>query len=139
MKNGPLRAQLEARRRAFVAAAQRVLDDWQPDAEGYDEVLGTGGACDAIATAFADALQFTYVDAGGNTTSPSFMDGGQDGDDHAWLIVYDDYEAVAVDIPPYVYETGGGYTWRKILGVRLSPADVVIEPMRRSDIEPDEH
>lgn len=138
MKGGPLRAALEAHRRALAAAAQRVLDDWQQDDEGIDEVFGSGGACDAIAGAFEDVLHFTYVDAGGRETSPSFMDGGQDGDDHAWLIVYDDYEAVALDIPPYVYETGGGYNWRKIPGVRISPADIVIEPMRRSDIQPDD-
>ena len=114
-----------------------MLDEWEQDEEGFDEILGGGGACDAISGAFEDALHFTYVDASGHEMSPSFMDGGQPGDDHAWLIVYDDYEAVAVDIPPYVYERGGGYSWRKIPGVKIRPSDIVIEPLRRSDIEPD--
>lgn len=79
----------------------------------------------------------TYVDANGNSSTPNVVEGGQDGDDHAWIIVYDDVEAVGVDIPPHVYEIGGGYNWRKIPDVRIKPSDVDIFPIKRSDISAD--
>lgn len=138
MSAGPLRTAIHKRRAAFARAAQNVLDEWQQDDEGVDEVFGAGGACDAIANAFRDVLDFEYIDADGHRRHPSVTDGGHPGDDHAWLIAYDDHEAVAVDLPANVYETGGGYRWRKRPGVRVHPSDLVIEPIKRSDIEPDD-
>ncbi len=136
---GPLQAALEQQRAAFAAAAQQVLDDWAQDADGVSEEFGTGGACDAIARVFSDVLcRLHYVNADGQPDMPSTMDGGQDGDDHAWLVVYDAFEAVELDLPPGVYETGGGYTWRKRPGVHVRPADIAIVKLRRSDINPDE-
>ena len=64
------------------------------------------------------------------------MDGGQDGDDHAYLIVYNDVEAYIVDIPPEVYEEGGGYNWQKKPNVTINAEDVGIEPIKRSDLDP---
>lgn len=109
-----------------VEAAQRVLDDWQQDEEGYDEEFGNGGACDAVSRAMAHVLS--------GISDVAITDGGQDGDDHAFLLIYDDVDAFAVDIPANVYETGGGYSWRKREGIQLSEDDVVIDRIRRSDI-----
>ena len=47
--NHPMRTQL-------AAAAQRVYDDWQVDAEGYDWQVGAGGICHLIAEAMQDVL-----------------------------------------------------------------------------------
>lgn len=134
----PLRAALEAHRPQLAAAAQRVLDAWEVDEDGYDEEFGTGGACDAISRVFGNTLQFTYTDAGGRTRDAGIVDGGQDGDDHAWLVVFDDYEIYAVDLPAAVYEVGGGYNWTKRAGVRVRPSDIVIDPLVRSDFVFDE-
>jgi hypothetical protein len=33
----------------------------------------------------------------------------------------------SVDISPYAYERGGGYTWKKIPDVKFTPDDVEID------------
>jgi len=121
-----LRTRLEALRPALVTAAQAVVDEWQQDDEGIDEEFGEGGACDAVAQAMAGVLG-----------SIDTMEGGQDGADHAYLIAYDDAEAFVVDIPPGVYERGGGYSWRKIPDAQITEGDIVIERINRSDIDPE--
>lgn len=123
-----LQRRVYAVRGAIVAQAQACLDRWQPDETGEDPELGGGGPCDRIAEAMGNVL----AGVGINTT-----DGGQPGDDHAWLIAYTAEEAVGVDIPWRRYETGGGYRWTKIPGVVLHPDDVVIWPIPRADLDLD--
>jgi hypothetical protein len=112
-----LRAQLEASRPELARIAQAVYDDWQQDEEGIDEVYGGGGICDAIAEEIAVHLSQLGIDT---------IDGGQDGDDHAFLIAYNDTEAYEVDIPPGVYEYGSGYSWTKKRDVTITADDVYI-------------
>lgn len=121
-----LKDALEALRPKMAEAAQRVLDAWQPDDDGYDEEYGGGGACDDVNAAIQELIH--------GIEGVEVVDGGHDGDDHAWTIVYDDVNAFAVDIPPGVYEEGGGYSWSKKDGVTVSPDDVVISPVRRRDV-----
>lgn len=111
----------------MAAAAQSVVDEWSQDEEGWDEEFGAGGACDRVSEALADVV-------GKSLENVEFIDGGHDGDDHAWLIVYDDEEAYSVDIPPGVYETGGGYRWTKLEDARISPEDVEILKLNRRDV-----
>lgn len=122
-----LEQQLHALRPAIVKAAQKVLDGWEQDDEGIDEEFGAGGVCDAIDTAIADVV-FAKIP---NVNRTQY---GHDGDDHASSIYYDDKEAFLVDIGPHVYESGGGYRWKKRAGVRLDPHDVEIVELKRSDI-----
>jgi len=89
-----LKSVLESLRPQIVAAAQKALDDWQPNEEGWDETLGSGGACDEINWAIKDILAGAGIDN---------MDGGQEGDDHAYCIAYNDEEAYLVDIPCGIY------------------------------------
>jgi len=56
---------------------------------------------------------------------------GQPGDDHAFIIAYTDDKAWIVDIPPSVYEIGGGYRWQKIEGVVLEEDDILISEIPR--------
>lgn len=119
---------LRALRPSLARAAQRVVDEWEQDDEGVDEEFGTGGACDAVARAMEDVIAQRMPGV-------EFRDGGQEGGDHAFVIVLTDSEAYAVDVPADVYETGGGYRWRKRRGAVISPEDVVVERLRRSDFE----
>lgn len=109
-------------RAPLATAAQEVVDAWEQDDEGFDCELGGGGPCDEVAR----ALQGVLSDAGLDST-----EGGHEGDDHAWLIAYDarTKELVGVDIPPGVYETGGGYSWTKLDDATISPSDVDVWPI----------
>lgn len=111
----PLRAQL-------AQAAQAVVDEWDQDEEGYDEECGTGGICDQIADAMATVISTHLNDV-------EIDEGGQEGDDHAYLLISSGKETVIVDIPPGTYETGGGYNWRKRKNATITADDVVIEDL----------
>lgn len=99
---GGLKAKLHALRPAIAKAAQAVVDAWEQDEDGMDDELGAGGACDRVSDAISEVVHEKIEGL-------EEVGGGQDGDDHAFPIFYDDREAFAVDIPPGVYETGGGY------------------------------
>ena len=117
-ENSDLYQQLVALRPQLAAAAQAEYDEWEQGEEGLDAIVGGGGICDAMERAMSEVVG-QYVDA--NITS-----GGQPGDDHAWLVVYDDKEAYGVDIPPDAYEQGGGMSWKKMQDVTISPEEVQI-------------
>ena len=114
-----LRADLLALSPLFVNAAQEVLDDWHQDENGLDEWGSAGGVCDRVAYAIQDVISHMLPDV-------EAEDGGHDGDDHAYCIVRRGAEEVLVDIPAQVYETGGGYVWRKRPGVRIQETDVYV-------------
>lgn len=116
-----LRQRLMALRPAIAAAAQKVVDEWQLDEEGLDPELGAGGVCDLVASAIISVVgQLDGVEA---------TCGSQPGEDHEWVVASDGYSAFLIDIPPGVYEVGGGYSWRKIEGAEVASQDVVIEPV----------
>lgn len=103
----------------LVAAAQAVLDDWVQDADGYDEILGHGGACQDVAAAMAETLGALGVSD--IATLYTGFDGG-----HVFLVANLADGVFEIDIPPSVYETGAGYVWKKRAGVRLAATDVVV-------------
>ena len=103
----------------IILAAQCIYDEW--DQSGDDS---GGGICDEIASAIGDILaQFDI-----NHTY-----GGHEGDDHAYIIAYNDYESYVVDITPETYEHGGGYSWTKIPDVQFELDDVIIARVHRPD------
>lgn len=124
-KNSPLYRKLLSIRSDISDEAQKVVDSWEQDEEGYDQDFGYGGVCDAVSEAIASMVS-SKID------NVDITDGGQDGDDHAFIIVYDEVEAFAVDIPPNVYETGGGYSWKKRADASISPNDVIVYPVDRN-------
>jgi len=97
----------------IAAEAQRLYDEWE---QGED----CGGICDVIAYAIMGVV-VDHFDI-------NIDMGGQDGDDHAFVVIRDDNEmpVAGIDIPHHIYERGGGYCWTKIEGVRFVPDDVVI-------------
>jgi hypothetical protein len=118
---------LDQLRPELAAAAQGILDEWVQDDEGFDADLGGGGPCDRVSEAMSGVI-------GNALDGVEILDGGQDGDDHAWLIVVSDSEAAGVDIPPGVYETGGGYNWKKIPDAQIDAGDVIVWKIDRRDI-----
>lgn len=126
---GALKTRLVAIRPQLAAAAQAVYGDWNPEDEFCE--VGGGGICDSVASAMESVI-------GEHLPDVTVTEGGQPGDDHAFLYVYDDKEAFGVDIPAGVYERGGGYRWQKIPDVKIRPEDVVVWAVRRSDIVNDD-
>ena len=68
-----------------------MYDGWGQDEDGDDD-YGGGGICDSVANALSEVVARALDDV-------TITDGGQDGDDHAFIVVLTDTEAVAVDIP----------------------------------------
>jgi len=102
--------QLNQLRSKFANRANEVLSEWD---------YTFGGACDMIADELANVV-VSHID---NVT---LLPGGQDGDDHAWVIVVGQDAIAELDIPYYLYEFGGGYSWQGIPDAHIEPADVWI-------------
>lgn len=111
----------------LARAAQGAIDAWDQDDEGLDDELGEGGVCDQVAANLGLVIMEACPDV-------TIAEGGHDGDEHAWVIAYDDTDAVGVDVPPGVYETGGGYRWKKIKGAVVRPSDVEVWKLNRRDV-----
>lgn len=112
---GPLGQQLMVLRPQIAQAAQSVYDQWDQGEDDY------GGICDEIAREVGGIIV--------SNLQADVEDGGQPGDDHAYVIAYNDTEAYGVDIHPSVYERGGGYVWKKIPDAVFRPEDVDIWPV----------
>jgi hypothetical protein len=125
---GKLKSKLLDLRSKMVQVAQAELDNWTQDDDGIDEELGGGGACDQIAQEIGGVIVANIADV-------DIIDGGQDGDDHAFIIAYNADEAYVIDIPPDIYESGSGYSWRKLPDVKLDVNDIVIEKIDRKLID----
>ena len=102
----------------MVPAVQKVYDEWDQNADGYDEEKGHGGICDEIAEAIAGVLSSNGIEV--STISNSI------GDQHVYPVAQVADGVYEVDIHPYTYESGGGYTWRKLPGVKFVPQHVKI-------------
>jgi hypothetical protein len=101
----------------LAQAAQQVYDQWEQDEEGIDPELGGGGICQDIAEAMSHVLNIAGIDA---TT----IDNGGMGDQHVWILAKFREGVVEVDIPPEIYERGGGYNWTKIPGIVFTPQHI---------------
>lgn len=111
-----LATHLDSLRPEIVKAAQEAIDGWSIDE------LGDGGICDEVSQAIAGVIALNIEDV-------EIEDGGHEGDDHAWVIATLGDETYGIDIPHHLYETGGGYSWKKIEGVIIEPDDVEIWPI----------
>src|SRR5208282_364562 len=128
-----LGAQLKAIAPQLAIAAQKVYDQWDASDETYgDPEVGFGGICHVIVDAMADVVSRNIPNASVSSFSHDM------GEVHVSLSVWiepaenpeeDDMdervELFDVDIPPYTYETGGGYNWKKIPDVTFDASDIV--------------
>lgn len=106
----------------MAAAAQNCYNEWDQDEDGYDEELGEGGICQDIADAMVDIA----LEAGFESR---IIDSGGVGDQHVWFVVQAKEGIFSVDIPPSVYETGGGYSWRKRPNIKITVDDIIIDKL----------
>jgi hypothetical protein len=123
-KTGELYAQLIKLRSSFALAAQQVYDDWVQD---QDDDLNGGGICQDIADAISTVISQNIQSADTGVVSSAC------GEQHVWCMVRNDQEAYEVDIPYHTYETGGGYSWKKIPNVRFNPSDISITWIKPED------
>jgi hypothetical protein len=103
----------------IVAAVQAVYTAWEQDEEGMDEELGAGGVCQDIAEAICSVLAEKGIEC--STVS------AQVGEQHVYTIAQLSDGVFAIDIPPSVYESGGGYTWKKLKDVVFKPSDIYLD------------
>lgn len=115
----------------IVRAAQQTYNEWHQNEEGLDEELGEGGICHLIADEICSALGARGLDCGPVSA--------QVGEQHVWAVVKigtldengdpdrEDAGVWSIDIPPGVYESGGGYSWRKRPDVMFDTDDVVVD------------
>lgn len=97
---------------------QNLYDDW------YQDEYDTNGLCDQISDVIGSILSHNDI---------NHTEGGHDGDDHSYIIAYDDTDTFIVDIHPSVYEIGGGYSWKKIDNVVFTVDDIEIIETHRPD------
>ena len=120
---------LESLTSEFVEAAQKIYDDW----DEHPDVYFGGGICHLIADAFVEIVYKHYP----HYTASTFT---RDDIQHVETIVYNidsdslnddddvdvktDIETVMIDLSPYIYENGGGFSWTKIPDVEFDNNDI---------------
>ena len=102
----------------IIQAAQQTYNAWTQNDDGIDEELGVGGICQDIAGEICGVLSNHGFDC--TTVSQEI------GEQHVYTIVKLDDGVYEIDIPPSVYETGGGYNWRKIPNVNFNKNHLII-------------
>lgn len=102
----------------LALSAQKVYDEWEQDENGYCDILGKGGICQDIADAMAGVLSNNGIEC--TTVSQ------ESGEQHVYVVARTEDGVYNVDIPPYLYETGGGYCWKKIPDVEFDERYLVI-------------
>ena len=112
----------------FVKAAQEIYDEW----DEHPDVYFGGGICHLIADAFVEIISNNFP----QYTVSTFT---RDDIQHVETIVYNidsdtlydedideeaDIETVMIDLNPYIYENGGGFSWTKIPDVEFDNNDI---------------
>ena len=111
----------------FVSAAQSIYDEW----DEHPDVYFGGGICHLIADAFVSIVDRNFP----NYTASTFT---RDDIQHVAAIIhnvepdslYDEDEedsivdTIIIDLYPYTYERGGGFSWTKIPDVEFSDDDI---------------
>jgi len=90
----------------MVIAAQKEYDNWVQDEHGYDSELGRGGICHLIADELINVLYNHHIQNCQTVCSTH--------EQHVYVVGKFTEGVYQIDIPYRVYETGGGYTWKKL-------------------------
>ena len=117
--NEQIENKLISLKKQLAQAAQIIYDEWEQDEDGNCDWLGQGGICQDIADAMANVLSNNGIEC----TKVSQLTGEQ----HVYVVAKIKDGVYNVDIPPYLYETGGGYCWKKIPDVEFDERYVIID------------
>lgn len=99
-------AEVLALRPALAEAAKAIYDGWC-QVDGYDVEFGAGGICHEIADALVDRLSSAGFEH--SLTVHTTI-----GENHVFTLCLIEGDGVySIDIPPGVYEIGGGFVWKK--------------------------
>lgn len=112
---------LESLKPQIANIAQSVYDDWGQDCDGnwWCRIQeGDGGICHLIAEDIASFLYDKNFESGTISSNQ---------DVHVYVITKTKEGVATVDIDPYVYETGYGYSWKKKPNVTITANDVRID------------
>lgn len=97
----------------ILQAAQRDYDSWN---EQDRDTYAGGGICHIIADSICSLLGDAGVDS--SPVSCSY-------EQHVYVAAKLAEGVYTIDIPYYIYEEGGGFSWRKLPDVVFEPSDVV--------------
>ena len=103
---------------AMVKVAQEQYDGWKQDKDGQDVELGSGGICHLISD---DLISVLYSHKIENVQSVC-----SNYEQHVYIVGQFKEGIYEIDIPYNVYETGAGYSWKKIPDVEFNRNDIVI-------------
>ena len=112
----------------MVKVAQEQYDGWQQDEHGENIELGRGGICHLIADDLIGVLYKHKIDNVQSVCSSH--------EQHVYIVGQFKEGVYEIDIPYDIYETGGGFTWKKRPDVTFSREDIVI---RRLSSDPSEY
>lgn len=104
----------------IAQCGQKIYDEWFQNEEGYDEMVGSGGICHLIADEIVNLLYEKDIEC---TTISS------DHEVHVYVVCKLEEGVFKIDIPYNFYETGGGYTWKKIKNVSFNEDFVYIDQL----------
>jgi len=102
----------------IIRAAQQAYNSWAQNDDGIDDELGVGGICQDIASEICGVISNHGFDC--TTVSQEI------GEQHVYTVVKLEEGVYEIDIPPSVYETGGGYSWRKIHNIIFNKNHLII-------------
>lgn len=100
----------------IIQKIQKQYDDWNQDDSGYDELVGYGGICHLIADDIIDVLQDNNIEC---------VSYSLDSEVHVIVIAKFSEGVFSIDVPHYLYETGGGYNWTKKKNVSFDDSCIV--------------
>jgi hypothetical protein len=98
--------EVESIKKELAASGQAVYDDWIQDENGNHVELGSGGICHLIADAMIDVLYNHGINRVQTVSSTH--------EQHVYLVGQFREGIYMIDIHWSNYETGGGFTWKKI-------------------------
>lgn len=107
----------------ILVKVQKTYDDW--DESDFDTYAG-GGICHLIADEICGLLSDKNIEC--TTVSCSF-------EQHVYVAAKFSEGVYTIDIPYHIYETGGGFSWKKINGVKFDINHVVFY---RASSDPDD-
>lgn len=104
----------------LIRAAQEVYDSWEKDEHGNvwcGSQEGGGGICHLIADAILDVLASHGFECGSQSWDMSYGP-------HVSALVKIEEGVYNVDINPFTYEKGGGYSYEKIPDIKFEVEDL---------------